>query len=285
MSRLYEALQQSAKTQREEGPALDLGALTSENPSAIPELPAVGSPAAELEEVPKFALRPEEGSRLIAATDESGMAAEKLRMLITRLRHIQRRRAFRRILITSTVRGEGKTMISSNLAIALARQNQKTLLIDGDMRRPGLSQLLQLPMNQGLSDWWGSKDSITPLLRRLEGCPLWFLPAGGVMEQPDELLQSPQTAQLLGQLAQQFEWVIIDSPPLGPVADAGNWMPLTDVVLFVVRRALTPKKLLQRCLDSLDRSKLLGIVLNDAQCRDQKYYRGYYGANRHSGQD
>ncbi len=283
MSRLYEALQQSLKaTQRTEASALDVGALLPDNVAAMPELPAVGSPAQELEEVPKFELHPSEESRLVALTDESGMAAEKVRMLITRLRHLQRRRAFRRVLITSAVRGEGKSMTSANLAVSLARQNQRTLLIDGDLRRPSLSKLFGVPGEPGLSDWWQERGSIVPFLRRVDGFPLWFLSAGNVMDQPDELLQSLHMTQLLAQVGQLFDWVIVDSPPVGPIADAGNWVSLVDVILIVVRHSLTPKKLLLRCLDVLDRSKIIGLVLNDAECVDQKYYRGYYGSPRRS---
>lgn len=261
---------------------LELSATFTEAETPVSELPTVGSPGSELEEVPTFELQPREHDRLVAASDESGMPAEKLRMLITRLRHIQRRRPFRKILITSVVRGEGKSMVTANLAIALARQNQKTLVIDGDLRRPSLSELFRIPEGPGLSEWWVKQESIAGFLRRMEGAPLWFLPAGAVPEQPAEMLQSEGMSRLLDSLAQRFEWVIIDSPPVGPIADAGSWITLADVMLLVVRSGFTPKKLLQHGLDLLDRNKIIGIVMNGAAPQEQKYYRGYYGAKRQS---
>lgn len=275
MSRIYDALKQSAKTVDESD--VQPLELIPEN-GAIAELPSIGSRASELEEVPVFSLHPRDADRLVALSEEGGMAAEKVRMLITRLRHIRRRRPFCRLLISSTVRGEGKSLMAANLALALARQNQKTLLLDGDLRRPTLSRLFDLTEEPGLSEWWLKQESVTPFLRRLQGSPLWFLPAGTALEQPAELLQSRATVQLLGMLGQLFDWVIIDSPPVGPIADAGSWVTLTDAVLLVVRSGLTPKKLLRQGLDLLDRSKIIGIVMNDAQCVDQRYYRGYYGS-------
>jgi Mrp family chromosome partitioning ATPase len=110
--------------------------------------------------------------------------------------------------------------------------------------------------------------------------PLWLLPAGKAVEQPLAMLHSREFQQLIHSASKRFDWIIIDSPPLAPLADAATWATIADCILLVARKAVTPKKLLEQSLTLLDRSKVLGIVLNDAAAEEQRYYAKYYD---HSG--
>lgn len=213
---------------------------------------------------------------MFVMTDEHSIGAEKIRVLSARLRSFQHRLQVKRVLITSSISAEGKSVLSANLALTLAKRGRKkTLLIGGDLRRPSLGKILGTSEIPGLADWWRGGESICNYLRRVEGVPLWLLLAGNGIDQPLEALQSERFSNLMTQISDWFDWVIIDSPPLFPMADSGVWISLVDGVLLVARVSVTPKKLMQRAAESVEKAKLLGIVLNGADEREQHYYDYY----------
>jgi capsular exopolysaccharide synthesis family protein len=220
-------------------------------------------------------------TRLVALTEQTSLGAEKFRTLASRLRYLQDKKDIKRLVITSTVEGEGKSLISANLAITLGRR-QKTLLIDGDLRRSGLKDLFGTQNMRGLTDWWQRTKPIGNYLTRVEGISLWHLSAGQAEGQPLEILQSQRMSDVLTQLAESFDWVIIDSPPLAPVADGHVWATHADGTLLVVRQGKTPKKLLQKTLESVENLKLVGIVMNTSQDTERHHYSQYY-ANMEQG--
>jgi capsular exopolysaccharide synthesis family protein len=217
--------------------------------------------------------------RLAALIDQASVGAEKFRMLATRLRYFQKQRRLKTLIVTSTVQGEGKSVISANLSVTLAR-HQRTLLIDGDLRRSGLTDLLGTRNLPGISDWWDSKAPISRFLHRVESVSLWHLPSGEPAQEPLELLQSQRMNAALAQLAESFEWVVIDTPPLAPVADCQAWATHAQGTLLVVRQGMTPTKLLQTAMENADNLKLLGVVMNASQDAHQRYYAQYYGHRR-----
>jgi capsular exopolysaccharide synthesis family protein len=214
--------------------------------------------------------------RLVTTEQQIGMREERFQSLASRLKRAQKRHAIKRLLVTSAIPGEGKTLISANLGITLALQQQRTLIIDGDLRRAGLSHLLTPSTRSGLTDWWETRQQLSSCLYRAAQLPLWVLPAGRYQDRPLNILQSAELAQALTELSGFFDWVIVDSPPLTPFADSGTWAALSDAVLFVVRRGVTPKKLLQEALRSLESNKIIATVLNDAIIQDRQYYDRYY---------
>lgn len=214
--------------------------------------------------------------RLVSINDQQSIGAERLRTLAARLRQAQHRHSLRKLLITSAVPGEGKTLMSANLAITLALHRQRTLIIDGDFRKPSLAGVLDVGNRNGLADWWERKDSISASLLQAEGLPLWFLPAGREPHSPASILQSAEIADLLKQLSMQFDWILIDSPPLTPFADAATWATLSDAIVLVARQATTPKKVLQDALKSIDTKKVIAKLLNDSKVSDENYYHHYY---------
>jgi capsular exopolysaccharide synthesis family protein len=198
---------------------------------------------------------------------------------------MQQRRSIKKILITSTLAEEGKSFTSANLAVTLARKtDQRVLLIEGDLRRPVLSKKFGVGELPGLTEALAVQRSATENIYHLEDQKLWLLPTGSPLQNPLELMQSGQLAVLLEQLSVVFDWIVIDSPPLIPLADTILWSRLVDGVLLVARQGKTAKRPLKRALELIDRSTLLGVVLNSCSDSDhQNYYGRYgYGAGAHS---
>jgi capsular exopolysaccharide synthesis family protein len=213
--------------------------------------------------------------RLVCLTDSESLAAEKFRFLGIRLQHLRRDRPLKKVLITSTIPQEGKSMVSANLACSLARRTQqKTLLIEGDVRRPTLSQMFGLGPIPGICECLQGERALVKSIYRLEGPGLWFLPAGVAPKNPLELLQSGELPAMMEPLTAWFDWVIIDSPPVMPLADTSLWMRMADGVLLVVRQGITEKRQLQRGLEALEPKKLIGALLNGSKRRSESDY--YY---------
>jgi capsular exopolysaccharide synthesis family protein len=215
-------------------------------------------------------------SRLVFLNEPDSLAAEKFRFLGVRLRQLQQSRPLKKVLVTSTIPEEGKSTVSANLAGVLARRKQSVLLIEGDLRRPTLAQQFGLGRLAGLGEWLQSGRQTVSNVYRLEGPDFWFMPAGNPPENPLELLQSGRLSYLMGQLANLFDWIIVDSPPLLPLADTTVWSRVTDGTLLVAREGKSEKKQLQRGLEALKKSDLLGVVLNGCAHPDHKsYYQRY----------
>jgi capsular exopolysaccharide synthesis family protein len=217
-------------------------------------------------------------SRLICLTDRECLGAEKFRFLSVRLRTIQQTRPLKKLLITSTIPEEGKSMVSGNLAAVLARKKQqKILLLEGDLRRPVLTSRLGLGKLAGLTEWLQNEPSPIANIYRLEDLGVWLLPAGRPADNPLELMQAGRLSGLMDQLSSWFDWIIIDSPPVLPLADTSLWTKLADGILLVAREGVTQKRQLQRGLEILDQSKLLGMVLNSSSNSDHDNYYQRYG--------
>jgi len=216
-------------------------------------------------------------SRLVCLVDRESMAAEKFRFLGIRLRQLRQNRPLKKLLITSSIPQEGKSMVASNLACTLARrQQQKILLLEGDLRRPALSQMFGLGKLPGLCDWLQGEPGPMRNIYRLEGPGCWFLPAGSSPKNPLELMQSGRLAALMDQLGGWFDWIVIDSPPVLPLGDASIWMRQADGVLLVTRQGATKKQELQRGLEAIEQSKLIGALLNSSrEAASSDYYARY----------
>jgi capsular exopolysaccharide synthesis family protein len=225
---------------------------------------------------PSLEVVPTTTSRLVFMTEPDSLAAEKFRFLGVRLRQLQQSRPLKKVLVTSTIPEEGKSTVSANLAGVLARRKQSVLLIEGDLRRPTLASQFGLGRLAGLGEWLQSGRQTVANVYRLEGPDFWFMPAGNPPENPLELLQSGRLSYLMGQLANLFDWIIVDSPPLLPLADTTVWARVTDGTLLVAREGKSEKKQLQRGLEALKKSDLLGVVLNGCIHPDHKsYYQRY----------
>jgi succinoglycan biosynthesis transport protein ExoP len=188
------------------------------------------------------------------------------------------------ILVTSTIPGEGKTMISCNLAASFARHGKRVLIIDCDMRRPMLHRHFQLPNEAGLIAWFeaGAKlpadpftDSSLGLVKAEEN--LYLLRSGGRSKSPTEFLENPVFGQFIEAMKQHFDLIVVDSPPMGAVTDSLLISERTDEVIYVCRFNRAYRKHIRLHVKQLRESKneLLGIVLNGLSPRRIEYYSNY----------
>jgi capsular exopolysaccharide synthesis family protein len=278
MSRIFDALQMS----KSEGDGLGFPVLTSSTAEVpLPTEVETGDLAGnDFAQFPSLAISASPNSRLVSLTDEASLGAEKFRFLGVRLRQIQQARPLKRLLITSTIPEEGKTMVSANLAISLAlRRSQRVLLLEGDLRRPALSGRFGLGKLSGLSECLQGKQDAARCIHHVEGAGFWLLTAGNAPANPLELLQSERLTALMDQLTNWFfDWILVDSPPVVPLADTSIWMRSADGILMVAREGKSQKRQLQRGLQALEQSKFLGVVLNSSTSTDHENYYQRYGA-------
>jgi capsular exopolysaccharide synthesis family protein len=277
MSRLFEALQIS------EGERL--GAPLSQVPSVATELlqsSERGEGSADQAEALDISLpRP---SRLVSLTEEHSLGAEKFRFLAVRLRQIQQSKPLKRVLITSTIAEEGKSFVAANLAITMGRKrHQKILLVEGDLRRPGIAQEFGLGRLSGLSECLAGNTAPVRSIYHLKEARLWFMPAGTAAQNPLEGMQSGRLVEVINQISAWFDWVVIDSPPILPLADTTVWSRMVDGVLLVAREGKTEKAALKRGLDAINRSNLLGVVINGCSTVDHSNYYQRYGTPSNQG--
>jgi capsular exopolysaccharide synthesis family protein len=241
---------------------------------AIAPSPDSGTEAVALPAFPSLPVSIPPDSRLVSVGKEDTLGAEKFRFLAVHLRNLRQNQALKKVLVTSTIPQEGKSTVAANLACTLARRKEhKTLLLEGDLRRPTLVQRFGLGQVPGLSEWLRGETE-TMNVARIESLGLWVLPAGSAPENSLELMQSGKLAPLMDQLTAWFDWIIIDSPPVLPLADTSVWARVADGILLVTRPGVTEKKNLQRGLAVLDAKKLLGAVVNDStDATHSDYYR------------
>lgn len=281
MSRVYEALRQSELERGATGILLDpdsfLSASVSQPPQpAMPEMDSL-----VWGKIPSFQPLAREDSRLVALTDDNSLGAEKFRLLRARLRHVRDQQQLARVVITSAVPDEGKTLVSMNLAISLSKHSaEKVLLLEGDLRKPTLAEHFGIPGSGGLDDWFAGNELISSFIYQLQNSSLFILPAGVPRDNPLAILQSARFLELYRQLSKQFTWILIDAPPMLPMADVNFWSRQADGLLLVVREGRTPKKILQKGLETLDNPRLIGVVLNDAHAIERSYYYHYYGSGK-----
>lgn len=214
--------------------------------------------------------------------------AEQFRTLRSRLYQLRGTQSLRTLLVTSAIPGEGKTFVTTNLAQAIVRQpDRRALIIDGDLRCARLHLPLGAPTSPGLSDYLrGDADEMAVIQHGQEG-NLCFIAGGSEVTDPSELLSNGRLRKLLDRVTPVFDWVIVDSPPCVPVADASILADLCDAVLLVVRAGSTPSEVAQRARQELQGKNIVGVVLNavdEAGLYGSGYYQGYgYGYGESKG--
>ena len=271
MSRLFEALQRS-ESERSGTP------LTQSPPVATQLLQAAEAQGDDFGQCQRLQVSVSAESRLVSLTAKESLGAEKFRFLGVRLRQLRQNRPIKKVLVTSSIAEEGKSLTAANLALTLARrQQQRVLLLEGDLRRPVLAGQFGLSKLVGVSEALQGEFSPTRHIYYLEDPKLWFMPAGHPPENPLELMQSGRLTELMGRLAAGFDWIVIDSPPVLPLADTTVWARLADGVLLVAREGKTERQALKRGVEALGQTNLLGVVLNSCSDTDHSNYYQRYG--------
>ena len=262
------ALEQPVAT-RGAGPALVEPAVVEPPPVSIPAVPppAPRRVASVLD------------TRLVAAVTPNSVAGEQYRLLRTRLKRSEQGRNARTIIITSPNKGDGKSLTAANLALTMAQEfQQRIALVDADLRRPSVHSLLGIDDTPGLSDVLMGGATLDDSLVTIGDHRLTVLPAGLIPSHPAELLGSAAMRRVLDTLRSRFDRVLIDMPPVAPLADVAVLSAIADGVLMIVRAGVTPKPALERALSGIDAARVLGLVLNDAGGSRGGYdYEGYAG--------
>jgi capsular exopolysaccharide synthesis family protein len=215
---------------------------------------------------------------LLIANDPMSHASEAIRTVRTSLLLSFPEAPPRSILITSSRAGEGKTFISSNLAIALTQLDKRAVLIDADMRNPRVHRVWDDPNEIGLSNYLTSDLPLSAVLRKAPVNGLSYITSGARTPRPAELLASGRFHTLLKNLEEQFDFVILDSPPVLPVADSVILASKAQCVLIVVYGGATPRDVVKMAKKKLGASNpiIVGTVVNGIDFNDPYYYYRYY---------
>jgi capsular exopolysaccharide synthesis family protein len=214
--------------------------------------------------------------------------AEQIRKLRTYIFHMADRPVPRVIMVTSALPGEGKSLISSNLAIAIAKgEDQQVLLVDCDLRKPSLQELFKYPPSKGVSEIIQGKAEVSECLLATPIEKLTILPAAKEPPaNPSELLESKKTGALIKDLADRDgNWfIIIDTPPIQATVDPKILADVVEGIIMVIRYRYTSEAEFKMALEILPKEKVLGTVLNAVdelpvkkyQYNKYKYYKNYY---------
>jgi capsular exopolysaccharide synthesis family protein len=211
---------------------------------------------------------------------------EQYRRLAATLHDAQSSTGIRVVMIASATAGEGKTLTATNLALTFSESYQKrVLLIDADLRKPTLHQTFRIDTTSGLSE--GLSDPEVKLVVRQISSHLSLLPAGRPMTDPMAGLISARMAQLVEEAKESFDWVILDTPPLGILPDAHLLTSLVEGTVMVVKADSTPFDLVKRSVEAIGRTRILGVVLNSAHPHGTGVYGyGYsYGVYGYAAQE
>jgi capsular exopolysaccharide synthesis family protein len=268
MSRVFDALR---KSEQERGLEGGIGAKIAA--AGDPKVPSDSTWLRAIEGATILPCAASNGDRPAAMWHRAGQ--ETFRVLHHRLQLLRQERPLKSILVTSAVPKEGKTTVAVNLAIVLARAAKRVLLIDADLRHPGVHQALGVGEMPGLAEWVEHRGSLHEALRRVEPYGLYYLAAGSARQNPGESLRQPALQEFLTTSAGTFDWVVVDSPPLVPFVDAHHLATIMDGILMVFRQRVTPRSKVQQALAAVDPARVVGAVLNGSREEQHDYYRYY----------
>jgi len=207
---------------------------------------------------------------------------EQYRRLAATLHHAQTASGIKVVMIASAVPGEGKTLTAANLALTFSESYKRTvLLIDADLRRPAMHTVFRIDNTSGLTDGLLAPDERRLPVRQVS-TRLAVLPAGRASSDPMAGLTSDRMRRLIEEARDAFDWVIIDTPPVGLLPDANLLAAMVDGAVVVVKAGSTSYDLVKRAVDAIGRQRILGVVLNraasDSHGAGSKYYNHYYAA-------
>jgi capsular exopolysaccharide synthesis family protein len=244
--------------------------------AAAPDRPA---PAAERPPERWSGLDERAAERLVVSKNAPPLLVEQFRSLAAALHGAQLEHPLKSVIVTSASPGDGKSHVAVNLALTLSDSYQRSvLLVDADLRRPSLHGTFGVPNTRGLADALAAKkDEKVAAVRISE--TLTLLPAGRPASNPLGGLSSERMKRIVADAAARFDWVIVDSPPVGMLADARLVLETVDAALLVVRAGVTRFPDLEAAADTLGHERILGLVLNavnPVEIRGQGYYRDYY---------
>ncbi len=302
MSRVHDALRKAAQESpqpprppaaRVEVPsaAADVAVSTAEAPppplTSAQAVPApfvnVGYDIDELEDIianaQQLPYNPLKEALLVNPAMPREAPAEEFRTLRTRLNHLQTLQPLHTLVVTSASPAEGKSFTATNLAVTQSQlADKRVLLADFDFRRPTVEKTFQISMSPGITDYLLGKAPLRDVMRRLGDTNLYVMTAGEAVQNPLELLNLKECKALIQGVRDQFDWVILDSPPLLFAADGNLLATMCDGTILVVRIGTTTFDSVTRALQSLCENNVLGVVVNGAR-RGELYSKYTYYHN------
>lgn len=217
---------------------------------------------------------------IVTIKNPNSPIAEEYRRLKSILLRETKKDFLNTIMVTSAIDSEGKSLSSINLAITMAQEiDHSILIVDADLRKPAIENYLDIKYQYGLSDYLTRDMNITDVLVKTGIGNLVILPAGPAVENPVELLSSDKMKTLIKELKQRYmdRYIIIDTPPILPFADAIAIGSLVDGIVFVVKEGLARKKTVENALNLIKDFKILGIVFNGVNDANlDGHYSRYY---------
>jgi len=260
-------------------------------PSSAPGAPSAAEPREEPrghrampeqagEKTPLQQLDPETAERFVVSARGSEMLVEQFRVLAATLHHAQAAQTLKTVMVTSAVVGDGKSLVATNLALTLSESyRRQVLLVDADLRRPSLHRLFRVLGTTGLNEGLKAESDEKLALVRISET-LTLLPAGRPSADPMAGLSSARMRHIIDEAAARFDWVILDTPPVGVLADASVLSGMVDGAILVVKSGVTPFPQVEAAVAALGRDHILGVLLNavdPADIHDKGYYYHYYG--------
>lgn len=247
--------------------------MISPGAASVAVMPASGPPVPVEAPLESYTVRL--NPLLVAGLAPKSLAAEQYRALRTRLAHAEGASSLRTVLVTSPQKGEGKSVTAANLALTMAQELQRRVaIVEADLRKPSLQHLFGLPPGPGLAECLAGAAELKDAMKYLPDHNLTVIPAGVAPTNPAELLGSTAMRRVLDHLRTRFDRVILDTPPVLPLADVAILAPLVDGTLLVVRAGFTPRPAIENALRAFDSSRLLGVVLNESGMEQDYRYEG-----------
>jgi len=225
--------------------------------------------------------KPDVDTMLFLDSEQHRIGSEEFRSFRTRLYQLRAKQALKRVLISSPLPSEGKTFVAANLAQVLARQyGRRVLLIDCDLRLSNAHRPLGAPATPGMTEYLRGAADLFSIVQMGPMENLFFIPGGAVASNAAELISSPRLRQLFETVSPCFDWVIVDSPPVVPIADAVTLANQCDGVVLVVNSGSTPFDMAVKSCQDLRHRPLLGVVLNriTPKASSGQYYYEHYAA-------
>lgn len=213
-------------------------------------------------------------SALVALDQPNTPIVEQYRTIRTNIEFSSFEKPFRSLLITSGLPGEGKSFTAANLAVVFSQQEKKVLLIDADLRKPSIHKIIQLDNHSGVTNVLMKKTHLENVVQQSQTESLYVLTSGPIPPNPAELLSSQAMADLLKEAYEQYDLVLLDSPPLLPVADAQILANQVDGSILIILSGKTKLDNAIKARDALNSSKseLLGAVLNGRKVKKARQY-------------
>ena len=217
---------------------------------------------------------------IISYNDPKSVISEQYRTIRTNIEYSNVDQNTKTILVTSSDKNEGKTTTVSNLAVSFANLDKKVLLIDCDLRNASIHKMFRLNNIYGLTDILAKDRAVDKCIQETELKNLYVLTAGAIPPNPAEILSSEKMKNLIEDLKNIYDYIFIDTPPIGLVTDAGALSSFIDGVVLVVKSESVEKKYLEETkkkLDAVD-ARILGAILNSYKSEQKDYnYYSYYG--------